>query len=220
MKGLIALVLLSLHSLAEAQPPRRVFDPTHMRGRGEWVCSAQGMSTERPVLSRARSKVEAEFEAKMECQDVSKINNGWFCSSKQCEKDDSRDRDVDISIRVNRHGTSVEIVTSESARFFCKANAFGKEYYAKANTKLEAKVLASNVCADDRNGDAFFCDVNDYDCTEVRMEPERRGPFTGIFGSSHRDRPGVNDSDRNIRDDRRNDRRDYGRPNRPGARQQ
>lgn len=133
-------------------------------GRGAHVCSAQAMSSDRPVLARGESLPEARALALLECQ---KQGNGFFCEVNECEKDTVNGNLVDVVFDVSRNDANIGINFKGKVKYLCTVEAWNKIYLAKAATKVEAKVLASNECASGNNGSAFFCDVEDSDCTLV-----------------------------------------------------
>jgi len=133
-------------------------------GSGAYVCSAQAMSSDRPVLARGESQEEAKALALQECE---KQGNEFFCEVKECEKDTVNGNLLKIIFDIRRNSANIGISFKGNVKYSCTVKAWSKTYFAKAATKVEAKVLASNECANGNNGDAFFCKVKDNNCNQV-----------------------------------------------------
>lgn len=133
-------------------------------GRGAYVCSAQGMSSDRLVLARGESQAEAKSLAEQECQ---KQGNEFFCKVKECEEDTENDGLVDVVFRVSRGVSDIGISFKGKVKYACTLKAGGRSYLAQAATKVEARVLASNACTFSRDDRGFSCEVKEEDCIQV-----------------------------------------------------
>ena len=134
-------------------------------GRGQYVCSAQAMSSSRPVVARGESLDEAKITASQECAALN--GDSFFCKIGECERDVSDNGRLDVIFKITRDLSKISVNYQGKATYFCSVEAFGQIFSAKASTLVEAKVLASNVCASGRDGDAFFCTPKPENCSKT-----------------------------------------------------
>lgn len=171
------LSVMSLSAMAQSGSVETGEILIQVAGRGGIVCSAQGMSSERLVLARGESASEAKALAEQECQ---KQGNEFFCKVKECEEDTENDGLVDVVFSVTRTTSDIGISFMGKVKYACTLKSGGKTFLAKAPTKVEAKVLASNACAFSRNDSAAACEVKEEDCTEISRSMNRSVLFTKI----------------------------------------
>lgn len=133
-------------------------------GRGAYVCSAENSLKSRVVLARGESRAEAKVLAQQECEI---LGDGFFCDVKECEKDVVNGSIVEVAVDISRGQTSVDLSFKGKVKFQCRVEAWGKTYYAKAPTRVEAKVLTQNECAAGNDGSGFFCRVSESDCSQI-----------------------------------------------------
>lgn len=133
-------------------------------GKGGYVCSAQAMNFDRPVLARGESLPEAKALAMQQCQ---KQGHAFHCDIEECEQDSVNKNLTDIIFDISKDSLNVDIKFRGKVKYICTIEVWRKTYFAKAATKVEAKVLTSNECASANNGNAFHCDVEDSDCTQI-----------------------------------------------------
>lgn len=159
MKTLIFLMSLMISGLSWSQT-NNTFN-LEISGRGSFACSAQAKISDRPVVARGETKSQAEDLAKQECI---KQGNGFFCKVTECERDMMNRGTTNVRFVIVIGSDGVRIDYQGNIKYNCEIKAWGKSYSASAATRVEAKVITSNECANGNNGDAFFCQVKDSDC--------------------------------------------------------
>ncbi|MCB9093289.1 MAG: hypothetical protein H6620_12090 [Halobacteriovoraceae bacterium] len=191
MNKLTAVFLLSLCFNSFSQDVGGSIDLEQFKfkvpGQGAWVCMAQGMSSDRPVLARGASEAEAKILAKQEC---GKLADAFFCKVEKCEFDKTSKSPIDIVFDITKDNTGIKILFNGQSSHLCQIEAWSKTYYAKAPTQLEARVLTANQCANGNDGSAFFCDVDPEDCEALQVE--------GPSGELDLDLPGMFNKLKNI----------------------
>lgn len=144
-------------------------------GRGLWVCSSEGIDNY-PTVARGQTRTEAKHFAQQACADYE--GSDFHCDVEQCVKDTNRNNiNIDINFTVERSGSNVSInLTDGDAGYVCTSEAWRKSYIAKAPTRLEAKVLATQNCVADGNS-GMHCDVEE--CEALSGSRDSRGSSRG-----------------------------------------
>lgn len=158
-----------------------------IRGNGAYVCKAQGMPTDRPVVARGTTERMAKREAMHLCKERDAKNDGFFCEIKDCETDTQAQPYAEVLFMIETANGYFSIESKNGSKYRCRTEAFSEKYVVKAPTRIEGEVLATNVCADNRQGDAFFC--NDVKCKEL---PKRDQQIQIKLPGIRINRPGLN----------------------------
>jgi hypothetical protein len=168
MKNIVLLMLATYSFFSFAQSGSVQIGGVRIviQGKGGHVCSAKAMLSDRPVLARGATKAEAEGLAVQVCKS-STPNHAFFCKVDRCEKDNLNANNLNIEFEVNTNGSQIGISYKGKSGFQCQKEAWHKVYTAKAATRVEAMVLASNECATGNSGSAFFCDLKNSDCVAI-----------------------------------------------------